>query len=427
MSLLLDALKRAEQEKLARGERPESESGSKQNSSGRPQPASAPTGLELQPIGSESANNGAAHGNHGGVKVGGSPQAAQVVFQAKNAPAANEPRSRGMLVGTMVGGILILVIAAGAYVWHTIRTLTPQPIAQVRPRPPLEGPLAGAPPAAADASPVFVPAEPGATRMPSPTPPGPPANAAAPGASTSVTTASAAPSRGPAAQLAVIEPPKPPGDPARAVEQVLREAALAPPLRLERSAEPPKVPRDISAGYDSLARGDLAAARQSYAAALATEPASIDALLGMATVEAQSGNRSAAAYNYRRVLETDSRNVTALAGLAALADYSRPEALEAQLREDLARNPDSAPLRFALGNLYASQARWTEAQAEFFESYRLDPGVADVLYNLAVSLDHLGQPRLAVEFYARALDASRRQPTQFDPAPVARRLAELGR
>lgn len=424
MSLLLDALKRAEQEKLARGERPESESGSKQNSAGRPQPAA--TGLELQPIGSEPANNGARHASQGGVKVGGGAQAAQVVFQAKSAAAANEPRSRGMLVGTMVGGILILVIAAGAYVWHTIRTLTPQPIAQVRPRPPAaQAPLPGAPPAA-DAAPAFVPAEPGATRMPSPTPPAAPANAVsrAPAASDA---ASATPPRTPAAQLAVVEPPKPPGDPARALEQVLRDAALAPPLRLERSAEPPKVPRDIGAGYESLARGDLAAARRSYQAALATDPGSIDALLGMATVEAQSGNRTAAAYNYRRVLEADSRNVTALAGLAALADYSRPEALEAQLREDLSRNPDSAPLRFALGNLYASQSRWTEAQAEFFESYRLDPGVADVLYNLAVSLDHLGQPRLAAEFYARALDASRRQATQFDPAPVARRLAELRR
>ena len=113
--------------------------------------------------------------------------------------------------------------------------------------------------------------------------------------------------------------------------------------------------------------------------------------------------------------------------MSALADFSRPEALEAQLREDLMRNPESAQLRFALGNLYASQARWTEAQAELFEAYRLDPGVADVLYNLAVSLDHLGQPRLAIEFYARALEASKRQATQFDPAPVARRLAELGR
>ena len=419
MSLLLDALRRAEQEKLARGDR--GDRGEADTPKASPAHA-APASLELQPISTATAANAP-----GGPKSTAGPQAtAQAVFQAKTAAAANEPRSRGMLIGTVVGGILILVIAAGAYVWHTIRTLTPQPVAAVRPRPPL---AAVAPPASAqlaDPAPAFVPREPGDSRMPVPTPPS--GVAAAPGAPPSQGAASApAPSRPAAAELAVVEPARPAGAAARMVEEVLREASAAPPLRLERSAEPPKVPRDVAQGYDALSRGDVVAARRSYQAALATDPAGLDALLGMATVEAQSGNRAAAAALYRRTLEVDPRNITAMAGLAALADYSRPEALETQLRDDLVRHPESAPLRFALGNLYASQKRWTEAQAEFFEAYRLDPGAADVLYNLAVSLDHLGQPRLAVEFYARALDASTRQSTQFDPAPVARRLAELRR
>ncbi len=118
---------------------------------------------------------------------------------------------------------------------------------------------------------------------------------------------------------------------------------------------------------------------------------------------------------------------TALAGLASLADYSRPEGLESQLRSDVARYPQSAALRFTLGNLYASQSRWQDAQAEYFEAYRNEPASADISYNLAVALDHLGQSRLAADFYHRALEAARGQATQFDPAPVARRLAELGR
>ena len=422
MSLLLDALKRAEQEKLARGER-----GDAQPS--RHAPPAGANGLELQPIapapanGGSPAGGGSGSGASGGAKAGSGAQAAQVVFQAKTAPAAHEPRSRSMLIGTLVGGILIVVIAAGAYVWHTIRTLTPQPVAQVRPRPPAAPVAAPAGAAPATATPAFVPVEPGATRMPTPAPTPTPTTHGTPQGPAG-TAASGRPS---AAQVAVVEPPRAAGEAARAVEEVLRNAAAAPPLRMERTNEAPRVPRDIASGYDALTRGDVAAARRSYQAALATDPTGVDALLGMATVEAQSGNRTAAAMHYRRVLEADSRNVTALAGLAALADHSRPEALEAQLRDDLMRHPDSAPLRFALGNLYATQRRWTEAQAEFFEAYRLDPGVADVLYNLAVTLDHLGQPRLAAEFYGRALEASKRQATQFDPAPVARRLAELGR
>ena len=44
---------------------------------------------------------------------------------------------------------------------------------------------------------------------------------------------------------------------------------------------------------------------------------------------------------------------------------------------------------------------------------------------LAVSLDHLRQTRLAADYYRRALDAAQGAATQFDPGPVARRLAEL--
>jgi hypothetical protein len=42
-----------------------------------------------------------------------------------------------------------------------------------------------------------------------------------------------------------------------------------------------------------------------------------------------------------------------------------------------------------------------------------------------VSLDHLGQSRLAAALYARALANVRGKGAQFDAASVARRLAEL--
>jgi Tfp pilus assembly protein PilF len=181
----------------------------------------------------------------------------------------------------------------------------------------------------------------------------------------------------------------------------------------------------VSAGYEALRQGHLSSARSSYAAAITQDPANLDSVLGMATIEARSGNRPAAALQYRRALELDSRNPTALAGLAALADFSRPEAIEAQLRSDLLRFPESSALHFTLGNVYSSQKRWTEAQAEYFEAHRLDPGSADVMFNLAVSMDNLGQTRLAAGFYRRALESAPGQSAQFDTNAVARRLAEI--
>jgi Tfp pilus assembly protein PilF len=197
------------------------------------------------------------------------------------------------------------------------------------------------------------------------------------------------------------------------------------PLQLTRSAERPRPSSQVVVGYEALRNGDLDGARRAYTAAVATDGMSVDAQLGLATVEARSGNRGPASQRYRRALELDSRNATALAGLAALADFSRPEALESQLRGDLAKFPQSSALHFTLGNLLATQLRWSEAQSEFFEAHRLDPGNADIVYNLAVSLDHLGQTRPAAEFYRRALETARGQVTQFDPGLVARRLAEL--
>ena len=82
-------------------------------------------------------------------------------------------------------------------------------------------------------------------------------------------------------------------------------------------------------------------------------------------------------------------------------------------------------MHFTLGNLYASQRHWQQAQAAYYEAHRLDPGSGDIAYNLAVSLDHLGQSRVAAGFYRRALEAARGRAAQFDPAAAARRIAEI--
>jgi tetratricopeptide (TPR) repeat protein len=203
-------------------------------------------------------------------------------------------------------------------------------------------------------------------------------------------------------------------------------ASAAPPTFVPRGESAARVPAEVSAGYEALRSGDLDRARPAYQAALARDPRSLDGNLGIATIEARSGNRALAASHYRRALEVDPQNSTALAGLAGMADFARVEGMEARLSEDIARQPRSAPLHFALGNMFASQSRWHDAQAAYFEAYRLDPANADVAYNLAVSLDHLGQGRLAAEHYRRALEAARGQPaTQFEAAQVQRRLAEL--
>ncbi|QJR16392.1 hypothetical protein DSM104440_03226 [Usitatibacter palustris] len=307
-----------------------------------------------------------------------------------------------MLIGIAVA-VVVVIALGGGYVWYQMQALSPriQPVAAARPV----------------AAPVVPP-------TPIPFPPEAP------------TAAPAGP--GPAPPLAMLKPETAPIEAAKtrpapqAAEQLvmdlLREAPAAgttPPLKLSRSIDAPRVAPEVAAGYDALKRGDMGAAKTSYQAALTNDSRNLDALLGMATVEARSGSRDAAQRLYRRALEIDPRNTVALAGLAALADFSRPAPLEAQLKADLARAPQSAALQFTLGNVYASQSRWNDAQAAFFEAHRLEPGNADFAHNLAVSLDHLGQARLATEYYGKALALAPGQRVNFDTQAVARRISEL--
>ena len=102
-----------------------------------------------------------------------------------------------------------------------------------------------------------------------------------------------------------------------------------------------------------------------------------------------------------------------------------PLANESRLKTLLASQPESGPLNFALGNLYSRQNRWSEAQQVYFNAVAADADNPDYLFNLAVSLDHLRQPKLAAQHYRLALDAAQRRPAAFDRDRVKLRLAEL--
>ncbi len=400
VSLLLDALKRAEQEKLAKqGDRPEPER-ERQRERREPvsMPASTPAStasLELAPINSASAGPPPPGGS---AKLRGDAASAQNVFQAKEA-APGERSRKGLILAIALAVIIVLAAGAGFYVWQKVDSFTPRTAASARPRPaPIQVPAPQSDPAPAMGQILFPPPQQPTAAIQPP-------------------------------QVAEVRTQPPAREPVGSVASLLRGSApapaAAPALRLAPSAERPRVPAEVAAGYASLRNGDIAAARRSYAAALASDPSNLDALLGAATIEARGGNRMLAASHYQRALDVDPRNPTAIAGLASLADSAQPEGLESQLRGELARNPQSPQLHLALGNVYASQSRWNEAQVEFFEAHRFDPANADILFNLAVSLDRLGQSRLAAEHYRRALDAASRQATQFDPAAAQRRLADL--
>ena len=187
----------------------------------------------------------------------------------------------------------------------------------------------------------------------------------------------------------------------------------------------PTLPR-LEQAYDALQAGRQEDAQRLYEQVLHSDPRNVDALLGLATLAVLQGQPEQAQSYYLQVLETDPDDASAQAGLIGLKGQSDPQLSESRLKTALSRQPQSAALHFALGNLYARGQRWSEAQQAYFKAFSCEADNPDYLFNLAVSLDHLRQPRLAAQYYQQALNAARGLSSiSFDRQQLETRLAEL--
>ena len=157
------------------------------------------------------------------------------------------------------------------------------------------------------------------------------------------------------------------------------------------------------------------------------DAANVDALLGLAAIALRSGRTQEAQSLYNAALEADPQNAAAIAALSTLPAGAAPNGdtgNETRLKNLLREQPGAAELHFALGLQYVGTGRWPEAQQAFFEAVRNEPANADYAYNLAVSLDQLGQTSAAAAYYDRALTLARGS-VLFDTAAARQRLASL--
>jgi len=194
-------------------------------------------------------------------------------------------------------------------------------------------------------------------------------------------------------------------------------------IRLTTSTQ--KVDPQLELAYQAFKRGEIDLARINWQKVLATDPRSADALHGLAAVAQQRQQTDAATEYYLRALEANPKDALAFSGLLSLRAPADSLSAESHLKILLAEQPNSPYLNFALGNLHARSARWAEAQHAYFIAHTIDPTNPDYLFNLAVSLDQLHKPKLAIQYYQRALAATTTQPVGFDAARVSARLRIL--
>lgn len=194
---------------------------------------------------------------------------------------------------------------------------------------------------------------------------------------------------------------------------------------MPRTDTAPQINPGVQQAYQARTAASWRAARQQYEAVLQQDATNRDALLGLAAVaqrQQQGAQAARCTCVCRRSIPDDGE---ALAGLIGL-EPGRRGASEAKLKAILARTPDSGPRLFKLGNVYAKQRRWNEAQQQFFRAYSAVPGNPDYAFNLAVGLDRLNQPKLAATYYQRALALAQTAPAAFDRTVAQARLRELG-
>jgi Tfp pilus assembly protein PilF len=201
--------------------------------------------------------------------------------------------------------------------------------------------------------------------------------------------------------------------------------ARAPRLKLQKNRQE-ALHTILVRAYNAYQSNDMAAAEAEYRQALARAPDNRDALLGFAATAIQRGDYAAAMESYVTLLNLDPNDDLALAGISGLKqDVQGVVPDESGIKRLLLKRPESAQLHFALGNLYSAGGHWPKAQSSYFDAHRYDAQNPDYAYNLAVSLEHLQQAEAALRYYELALTLANARKSNFDSAQASARISLL--
>ena len=181
---------------------------------------------------------------------------------------------------------------------------------------------------------------------------------------------------------------------------------LSDPVRIVRMEAARALAGDAEAGLPADVRTPFARALGEYVAAQTYNADRPEAHVNLGNLYAQRRDGEQAIAEYSKALAIDP---TFIAGYVNLADFYRSVSADAEaektIREGIARNPNAAALRHALGLALVRQKRLAEALPELAQAAKLAPDDARYAYVYAVALDGARQPKKSKDL----LEATRKR------------------
>jgi Flp pilus assembly protein TadD len=197
-------------------------------------------------------------------------------------------------------------------------------------------------------------------------------------------------------------------------------------LLIEKTKQADVIGKKLDTAWVAYEAANYSEAKNLYQEVILVEKNNRDALLGLGAIAVLEKDTAKAKVVYRNLLKLDPNDPLAIAALTNLrSEESSPKLSEKYLIAMLEKTPEVAQLNFELGNIYAKQNKWSAAQESYFKAWQQEGENADYLFNLAVSLDQLGQQQQAMSFYKDSLVKAKNKQVGFSRKTVEKRVTEL--
>ena len=176
-------------------------------------------------------------------------------------------------------------------------------------------------------------------------------------------------------------------------------------------------------------KGAYADAEFIYRQIIRSSPTNRNALRGLAMIAVATGRYQLAAATYLDILNFYPNDPVAISELTNLRGSNKESFYEVEkvLKNLIGKSPEiDDRVYFSLGNLYSEAGRFNHAQKAYFEALSRRTDNPDYAYNLAVVLDYLNKPSLAVRYYQQALSLSEGVAVfGFNVSEVKSRISQL--